>query len=56
MPHSAAVARALGRDNASLDVAVVVRTVGFGHVHLAHRLVHVVDPIPAGWHALVDAI
>lgn len=40
----------------SLDVAVVVRAVGLRHVHLPHGVAHVVDPVPAGRHALVDAV
>lgn len=40
----------------SLDVTVVVGAVGLRHVHLAHGLAHVVDPILAGWHTLIDAV
>lgn len=40
----------------SLDVTVVVSAVGLGHVHLAHGVAHVVDPVLAGWHALIDAV
>ena len=47
----------LGEGAGSLDVvAVVVRAVGLGHVHLAHGLAHVVDAVPARRHALVDAV
>ena len=45
-----------GTAAASLDVAVVVCAVGFGHVHLAHGVANVVHPISARWHALVDSI
>lgn len=40
----------------SLDIAVVVRAVGFGHVHLAHRQSHAVDHVSARGHALVYAV
>lgn len=40
----------------SLDVTVVVGAVGLGHVHLAHGVAHVVDPVLAGWHALIDTV
>lgn len=40
----------------SLDVAVVIRAVGLRHVHLPHGVAHVVHPVPAGRHALVDAV
>lgn len=43
-------------DRKSLDVAVVIRAVGLGHVHLAHGVTHVVHPVPARRHALVDAV
>lgn len=43
-------------DSTSLDVAVVIRAVRLGHIHLPHGVTHVVHPISAGRHALVDAI
>lgn len=45
-----------GTENESLDIAVVVRAVGFGHVHLAHRQSHAVDHVSARGHALVYAV
>lgn len=41
---------------ASLDVAVVVGTIGLGHVHFAHGVTDVVNAVFAGRHALIDAI
>lgn len=43
-------------DSTSLDVAVVIRAVRLGHVHLPHGVTHVVHPVPARRHALVDAV
>lgn len=43
-------------DSTSLDVAVVVRAIRLRHIHLPHGVTHVVHPVPARWHALVDAI
>lgn len=40
-------------DEESLKVAVVVGTVGFGHVHAAHRQTHAVENVAARRHALV---
>lgn len=44
------------RRRTSLDVAVVIRAVGLGHIHLSHGLAHVVDAVPPRGHALVDAV
>lgn len=41
---------------ASLDVAVVISTIGFGHVHFAHGVTDVVNAVFTGRHALVDAV
>lgn len=41
---------------ASLDVAVVVGTIGLGHVHFAHGVTDVVNTVFTGRHALVDAV
>lgn len=43
-------------DSTSLDVAVVIRAVRLRHVHLPHGVTHVVHPVPARRHALVDAV
>lgn len=45
-----------GGGDESLDIAVVLRAVGFGHVHLSHRQPHAVDHVSARRHALVYAV
>lgn len=45
-----------GGEDESLDVAVVIRAVGFGHVHLAHGDAHAVHHVSARGHALVYAV
>lgn len=45
-----------GSGSTSLDVTVVVGAVRLRHVHLSHGQTHVVDAVPARWHALVDAV
>lgn len=54
--HSATAARFWGSDSTSLDVAVVIRAVCLWHIHLSHGVTHVVHPILARRHALVDAV
>lgn len=54
--HSATAARFWGSDSTSLDVAVVIRAVRLGHIHLPQGVIHVVHPVLAGWHAFVDAV
>lgn len=45
-----------GSHSTSLDVAVVIRAVCLGHIHLSHGLTHVVHPVLPRWHALIDAV
>lgn len=54
--HSATAAQFGGSGGASLDVAVVVCAVRLWHIHLSHGVTHMVHPVLAGWHALVDAV
>lgn len=54
--HSATAAQFGGSGGASLDVAVVICAVRLWHIHLSHGVTHVVHPVLAGWHALVDAV
>lgn len=54
--HGATAARFWGWDSTSLDVAVVIRAVRLRHIHLSHGLTHVIHPVLARWHALVDAV
>lgn len=54
--HSATAAWFRGSDSTSLDVAVVIRAVCLWHIHLSHGVTHMVHPVPARWHALVDAV
>lgn len=45
-----------GWGSTSLDVAVVIRAVGLWHIHLPHGVTHMVHPILARRHALIDAV
>lgn len=48
--------RSLQGADASLNVAVVVSTIGLRHVHFAHGVTNVVNAVLTGRHALVDAV
>lgn len=48
--------RTLQGADASLNVAVVVSTIGLGHVHFAHGVTNVVNAVFTGRHALVDTV